>query len=115
MVGLCLLLALPAFARCGDPDVLEAVEGSIREGYFTDGRPFEIYAATTEDWSFFLGNYDCWAVLRFEATWEDKRVRRDIPEVGETNVHFEFLVRRLADDWSKQSVTLMEIWELEEK
>ena len=83
-------------SRCGDEDVLGHVERMIRESYYGyENRPLEIYAATTEDWDFFLGNYDCKAILRLADT--------------EREIRFEYIIRRSAEDWTKEVLTVQHI------
>lgn len=103
LVATMMLLNVPALARCGDDEILENVEKMVREAYFADdNRPIEVHTPTTEDWSFFLGKYDCWAVLQFES--------RGLERV----IHFEYIIRRSAEDWSKDVLTLMVIRDLED-
>ena len=99
LVAVLVFWSVPAQAllsRCGDEDVLGHVERMIRESYFEhDNRPLEVYAATTEDWDLFLGNYDCRAILRLADT--------------EREIRFEYIIQRSAEDWTKEVLTVKQI------
>ncbi len=105
-----MLLAIPAFAECGNPAVLDTVAGLVRDSYFKlDSKPrlLEIVDVTFNARDDNLGNYGCSGSVRVEIKGSDvfsRGGKNTFQNVGVYKVPFTFEVSRSATDPGKQVI-----------